>query len=58
MARAVEDHWQGELSGIVVTRYGHGVACSRIEVVEGPNPAVFVRLSRLSNCVRSSRLAT
>ncbi|MGB5255126.1 MAG: DUF4147 domain-containing protein, partial [Sedimenticolaceae bacterium] len=24
MARAVEDHWQGELSGIVVTRYGHG----------------------------------
>jgi hydroxypyruvate reductase len=38
MARAVEDHWQGELSGIVVTRYGHGVACSRIEVVEAAHP--------------------
>jgi len=25
MARAVEDHWQGDLSGLVVTRYG---ACS------------------------------
>jgi hydroxypyruvate reductase len=38
MARAVEDNWQGELSGIVVTRYGHGVACDRIEVVEAAHP--------------------
>lgn len=38
MARAVEDHWQGELSGIVVTRYGHGVACRQIEVVEAAHP--------------------
>ena len=23
MARALEEHWQGPLSGLVVTRYGH-----------------------------------
>ena len=38
MARAVEDHWPGELSGLVVTRYGHGVPCARIEVVEAAHP--------------------
>ena len=38
MARAVEDHWPGELSGLVVTRYGHGVPCKRIEVVEAAHP--------------------
>jgi glycerate 2-kinase len=38
MARAVEQHWPGPLSGLVVTRYGHGVACERIEVVEASHP--------------------
>ncbi len=38
MARAVEAHWTGELSGLVVTRYGHGLACERIEVVEAAHP--------------------
>ena len=38
MARAVEDHWSGALSGLVVTRYGHGVPCRRIEVVEAAHP--------------------
>ncbi|HUL10439.1 MAG TPA: glycerate kinase [Candidatus Acidoferrum sp.] len=38
MARAVEDHWGGPLSGLVVTRYGHGVPCERIEVVEAAHP--------------------
>ena len=38
MARAVEDHWQGELSGLVVTRYGYGVPCNRIEIVEAAHP--------------------
>ena len=38
MARAVEDHWPGALSGLVVTRYGHGVPCGRIEVVEAAHP--------------------
>src|SRR6266404_6680928 len=38
MAKAVEDRWQGEISGLVVTRYGHGADCKRIEVVEAAHP--------------------
>ena len=38
MARAVEDHWVGPLSGLVVTRYGYGVPCQRIEIVEAAHP--------------------
>ncbi len=38
MARAVEDHWQGELSGLVVTRYGHAAPCRHIEIVEAAHP--------------------
>jgi glycerate 2-kinase len=38
MARAVEDHWDGPLSGLVVTRYGYGVPCERIEIVEAAHP--------------------
>jgi hydroxypyruvate reductase len=38
MARAVEDHWRGPLSGLVVTRYGYAVPCSRIEVIEAAHP--------------------
>lgn len=38
MAKAVEDHWEGELTGLVVTRYGHHVPCRRIEVVEAAHP--------------------
>jgi glycerate 2-kinase len=38
MAKAVEDHWPGSLEGLVVTRYGHGVPCERITVVEASHP--------------------
>jgi len=38
MARVVEAHWQGPLSGLVVTRYGYGVPCERIEIVEAAHP--------------------
>jgi hydroxypyruvate reductase len=38
MARALEDHWQGPLSGLVVTRYGYAVPCSRVEIVEASHP--------------------
>jgi len=38
MAQVVEQHWQGDLSGLVVTRYGHGADCRRIEVVEAAHP--------------------
>ena len=38
MARAVEDHWSGPLTGLVVTRYGYSVACERIEITEAAHP--------------------
>jgi glycerate 2-kinase len=39
MAKAVEDHWLGgELSGLIVTRYGHRVPCKQIEIVEAAHP--------------------
>lgn len=38
MARALEQHWQGPLEGLVVTRYGHGVPCERIDIVEAAHP--------------------
>jgi glycerate 2-kinase len=38
MARAVEDHLDGPLEGLVVTRYGHAVACERIEILEAAHP--------------------
>jgi hydroxypyruvate reductase len=38
MAKAVEDHWSGAIEGLVVTRYGHGADCRRIEVVEAAHP--------------------
>jgi hydroxypyruvate reductase len=38
MAKVVEDHWSGDISGLVVTRYGHGADCKRIEVVEAAHP--------------------
>jgi hydroxypyruvate reductase len=38
MARAVETHWPGALSGLVITRHGYGVACERIEVIEASHP--------------------
>jgi glycerate 2-kinase len=38
MAAAVESCWSGDLSGLVVTRYGHGVPCKRIEVLEAGHP--------------------
>jgi hydroxypyruvate reductase len=38
MAHAVEAHWAGALSGLVITRYGHSVPCRHIEVVEAGHP--------------------
>lgn len=38
MAQAVERHWPGPLSGLVVTRYGYAVPCERIEIVEAAHP--------------------
>ena len=42
MAASVEQHWQGPLEGLVVTRYGHGLpgeeTCQRIEIIEASHP--------------------
>jgi glycerate 2-kinase len=38
MARAVEDNWEGDLGGLVVTRYGFSVPCRRIEIIEASHP--------------------
>lgn len=39
MAQAVEAAWpEAPLEGLVVTRYGHGAPCRRIEVVEAAHP--------------------
>lgn len=40
MAMALERHWPAEapLSGLVVTRYAHGLPCRRIAVVEAGHP--------------------
>jgi glycerate 2-kinase len=38
MARAVEQNWPGDLSGLVVTRYGYAVPCERVQVIEAAHP--------------------
>ncbi|MGI9508303.1 MAG: glycerate kinase type-2 family protein [Geminicoccaceae bacterium] len=38
MAREVDEHMQGEVTGLIVTRYGHAAPCDRIEVVEAAHP--------------------
>ena len=38
MAQALERHWNGPVSGLVITRYGHAVACENIEIVEASHP--------------------
>jgi glycerate 2-kinase len=38
MARVVEQQWDGELAGLVVTRYGYSVPCNRIEITEAAHP--------------------
>lgn len=38
MAQALERHWQGDVQGLVVTRYGHGAPTRHIEVIEAGHP--------------------
>jgi hydroxypyruvate reductase len=59
MAATVERAWPDvDLGGLVVTRYGHGAACRRIEVVEAahPNPdaAGEAAARRILNLARSA----
>jgi glycerate 2-kinase len=56
MARSVEDHSSGPLSGLVVTRYGYSVPCERIEIVEAAHPvpdaAGLAAAERMMNLVQ------
>ncbi len=38
MAAAFEKAWDAPLEGVVVTRYGYGAPCQRIEIVEAAHP--------------------
>ncbi|MAF17518.1 MAG: glycerate kinase [Marinomonas sp.] len=38
MAQSFEQNWKGELSGLVVTRYGYAVPCEQINIVEAAHP--------------------
>ncbi len=38
MAQVFEKNWHAPLEGLVVTRYGHGAACKKIEIVEAAHP--------------------
>ncbi len=55
LAQAVEAAWDGPLSGVVVTRYGYGATCERIEIIEAshpvPDPAGLAASGRLLDAV-------
>ena len=59
MARAVEEHWDGPLSGLVVTRYGYAVPCRHVEIVEAAHPvpdaAGMAAAQRMLDCVADLR---
>lgn len=38
MAAAFEKVWDGPIEGLVVTRYGYGTKCERIEIIEAAHP--------------------
>ena len=38
MAQALEAQWDHPLEGLVVTRYGYGAPCKRIEIIEAAHP--------------------
>ncbi|MER9402863.1 glycerate kinase [Mesorhizobium caraganae] len=38
MAAAFEKVWDGPIEGLVVTRYGYGAKCERIEIIEAAHP--------------------
>jgi hydroxypyruvate reductase len=38
MAAALEKYWDGEISGLVITRYGHSMPTKFIEVIEASHP--------------------
>jgi len=54
MASVLEQNWGGPLSGLVVTRYGHGLNCERIEVIEAAHPVPDEEGNRAAHRILSS----
>ncbi|WP_298232246.1 glycerate kinase [uncultured Azohydromonas sp.] len=53
MARALEQHWDGPLEGLVITRYGYEVPCERIEIVQAAHPVPDAAGLRATERVRA-----
>ncbi|MBT7202810.1 MAG: glycerate kinase [Deltaproteobacteria bacterium] len=63
MANSLEDHWHGKdwgakLCGLVLTRYGYGVPCKSIEIVEAAHPVPdetgLITAQRILNLAKSA----
>ena len=56
MAKVFDDAWTHPVTGLVVTRYGYGARCRRIEIVEAahpvPDPAGVAAATRIRELVR------
>ncbi len=49
MARVLERHWEGDIEGVVVTRYGFAVPCEKLRILEAAHPvpdAAGIRAAR------------
>ncbi len=53
MATAFEDQWQGEVSGIVVTPYGHSTPCHTIQVIEAAHPTPDLNSVKAAKKIKS-----
>lgn len=51
MARAVEERWPHPIEGLIVTRYGYGETCKRIEIVEAAHPVPDEKGRAAAGCV-------
>ena len=51
MASALEQSWEGDLSGVVVTRYGFSDSCKKITVLEAAHPVPDENGLKATNCI-------
>jgi len=51
MASALEQSWKGDLSGVVVTRYGFSDNCKKIKVLEAAHPVPDENGLRATSCI-------
>jgi hydroxypyruvate reductase len=51
MARAVEERWPHPIEGLIVTRYGYGETCKRIEIVEAAHPVPDEKGRAAAGCI-------